>query len=168
MRGCELCFSGGGLTGTYFSEQNYTGVSATRQEPSLDYPFGAWEGYSVKYTLPLPGGTETAVPAFSAKFTGRVRPPTTDIYTFHVSVDNDTWLWVNGTLILERHAGGWDGTGGVRYVQASSPVSLSSGQWVPIELRVVNQGGPAHVSVRWSTASNPAIVAIPPANLSLK
>jgi prepilin-type processing-associated H-X9-DG protein len=154
-----------GLTATYFTNQDFTGLSSTRIETSMHLPFGASEAYGVAYNIPLPTASANAAPAFSAKFTGKIVASTTDTYTFYLCVDNEGEVYINGALILQRVAGGWDGVGGVLYVQASGPVPLTAGVPVPIEIHCINYGGPAHITVQWSSSSSPIPTDIPLANM---
>jgi prepilin-type processing-associated H-X9-DG protein/prepilin-type N-terminal cleavage/methylation domain-containing protein len=161
---CGTC-SQSGTTGTYYGSQTYSGGSSSRLETSLCMPFGAFENYGILYTLSIPGATPTAVPAFSAKFTGSIMANTSDNYTFYLSVDNEATVFINGSQIIYRVAGGWDGVGGVIYSQPSGPVPMIGGQWVPFEIDYVNYGGPAHICLQWSNSANPNPVDIPGANL---
>jgi prepilin-type processing-associated H-X9-DG protein len=161
---CGACIQGG-MTGTYYGSQTYDGGSSSRLETSLCMPFGAWENYGILYTIPLSTATPTAAPAFSAKYTGYIMANTTDSYTFYLSVDNEATVVISGSQIIYRVAGGWDGVGGVIYSQASGPVPMTGGQWVPFEIDYVNYGGPAHICLQWSNSSNPNPTDIPAANL---
>ena len=90
---------------------------------------------------------------------------TTDNYTFYLCVDNEGEIYVNGALLLQRVAGGWDGPGGVLFVQASSPVPLTAGVGTPIEIHCINYGGPAHLIVQWSNSSSSTPTDIPLGNM---
>jgi hypothetical protein len=48
--------------------------------------------------------------------------------------------------VIDRAAGG---AFGVNQYQ-STTYAMTAGQWVDIELRAVDYGGPGHVSVKWS------------------
>jgi prepilin-type N-terminal cleavage/methylation domain-containing protein/prepilin-type processing-associated H-X9-DG protein len=161
---CGGCTQGG-LTGTYYGSQTYDGPTSSRTETCLCMPFGAFENYGILYTIPLSTATPQTAPAFSAKYTGMIMANTTDNYTFYLSVDNEATVTINGSQIIYRVAGGWDGVGGVIYSQASAPVPMTAGQWVPFEIDYVNYGGPAHICLQWSNSTNTNAVDIPAANL---
>lgn len=158
---------GKGITGTYYQNTTFSGTGVSRKETNLMYPFGGWDGFQIPYNIPLPNTSATNPgPCHSLKIKGKIKADTTDTYTFHVSVDNDAYLTVGASQILARQAGGWGGPGGVLYVQPSQPVPMTANQWVNFELRMINTGGPTHVSVQWSTTANPTVRAIPASALS--
>lgn len=168
-RGCsgDADDCGKGITGTYWPSTDFTGQSVSRKETNLMYPFGAWDAYQIPYTIPLPNTSSTNPGSgHSMKIKGKIKADTTDTYTFHVSVDNEAYLTVGAGQILYRSAGGWGGPGGVLFVQPSTPVSMTANEWVNFELRVINYGGPTHVSVQWSNTANPSPRNIPASALS--
>jgi prepilin-type processing-associated H-X9-DG protein len=163
---CGNCkFAVYGLTANYYSNQDFTGTTATRIESTLHLPFGAFEAFQVPYTVPLPNCTSQGVPAFSAKFTGKIMGPKTDNYTLYLCVDNEAEVYINGALVGQRIAGGWDGTGGVLYVQPCGPVMLQGGVWTSIEIHYVNYGGPAHIYLQWSNSTTTTPTDIPLTNM---
>lgn len=152
---------GKAFLGTYYLSQNWTGPSVTRKETTLHLPFGNPPFFGVPYDIPLAGSTKTnPSPLGSSKFTGRLKVPDTDLYTFHVSVDNECYAWLNGNLILHRLAGG---PAMVVQYQASSTVPLVGGKWIDFDIRHVEYHitTPSHLSVKYSTATDPVPRVIP-------
>jgi prepilin-type processing-associated H-X9-DG protein len=148
---------GCGCTATYYTGQ-FAGTSATRIDPTLHMPFGgAFFGYST-WNIPLPntnaGGWDTG--SFgSGVWRGQVRADKTEDYTFAVACDNEVWVYVGGAEILHRSTGGVDG---VTAYQDSMPIPMVAGQWVTIEVRLLEATpgfSPSHVSLKWKSPSTP-------------
>ncbi len=158
--GCDLgtgCTSGFGLTGKYYTSTDFTGASVDRIDSTIHIPFGHQRYTGVQYddctTYPVwcesttynpPGGDFN-----SGTWTGRIKAPTSETYTFYLSCDNDAQLWLNGSKLIDRTAGGAEG---VNQYQ-SATFAMTEGQWIDIEVRAQDYGGPAHVSVKWSSPS---------------
>ena len=156
-----------GLTATYYTGQ-FTGTSATRVDTTLHLPFGNSQIYGKPYNIPLPGGsTNTSAPLKSASWVGKVSAPTTEPYTFMVCCDNEVWLFVNGTQICHRHAGGWDG---VQQYESSQVVNMNAYQWVDFQAQLSEDGvgSPTHIIIKWACPSSPAFTDIPTCNLHTK
>jgi prepilin-type processing-associated H-X9-DG protein/prepilin-type N-terminal cleavage/methylation domain-containing protein len=143
---------GCGLRGEYFADGDWTGTSAVRTDSKLYLPFGNAEFFSTPYNVPLPGAAPTsAAPLKSAAWQGQIKADSSGNYVFHLTCDNEAWLYVNGQELLHRTAGG---AAMVQQWEASAPVPMVAGRWVDIELRwrEFGVGSPSHVAVRWSTA----------------
>ncbi len=148
---------GCGCKATYYTG-HFGGTSATRIDPTLHMPFGgAFLGFNT-WNIPLPGSNTSGwdTGSFgSAVWTGKIRADFTETFTFSVACDNEVWVTINGQQILHRSAGG---VAGVTAYQDSSPVAMTAGQWVPIEVRLVEHtpgSSPSHVSLKWVSASMP-------------
>jgi prepilin-type N-terminal cleavage/methylation domain-containing protein/prepilin-type processing-associated H-X9-DG protein len=131
-RGC-------GLTGTYRNSS----TTAERRDSTLHLPFGGEFFDGTKYHMPIPQPLE-------AVWRGRIRASTTGPHVFYLSTDNEATLFVAGSQVVHRTAGG----GAVREYAASGPVHMVADQWVSIELRwkEYHPGSPSHVSVLWQPA----------------
>ena len=150
---------GCGCTGTYYTGGAWNGDSASRIDTTLHMPFGG-AFFSFNYwDIPLPGtnagGWDTG--SFgSGTWTGTIKATHTEDYTFHIACDNEAWLYVNGSLVIHRSAGGVAGV--TSYEASASPVSLIAGQAVDIEVRLKEHSpgrSPSHVSVKWESKSTP-------------
>ena len=82
--------AGTGLTGTYFSQPNFSGTAITQSNETLDFD---WE----KGT-PLTGIDSES---FSARWVGKVQPMFSETYTFHTTADDALRLWLNGKLLVD-------------------------------------------------------------------
>jgi prepilin-type processing-associated H-X9-DG protein len=155
-----------GLFGEYWAQPNrWSGTPGGTRVEGLTLPFGVYAttaaGYPVwavdkPFDIPLPGwpGGNSCVPLQTARWTGQIRAEHTEQYTFWVTCDNNAWVYVDGTLVLSRFAGG---AAGVNAWQASGPVSMEAGRWADIEVRCeeTGVGTPTHVWVQWESPSMP-------------
>lgn len=146
---CTIC--GGGLLGTYYTGNGneWNGVSYTRVDSCLTYPFG---GNGLPYNGPGPDSSSYC--PWTATWTGQIKAEKNESYTFWVRVDNVAWLSVGGQQILYRSTG----YGACQDWQASdSAIPMQAGQWVDIELRFhqYDWGSPGHVSLQWSSTTTP-------------
>ena len=80
-----------GLTAQYFEDlELMTAAKLTRIDPEVNFDWGR-------------GSPDPAVPeSFSARWTGFVLVPTTDLYTFYTDSDDGVRLWVNGSLVVDN------------------------------------------------------------------
>ncbi len=132
----NVCHDGacGGLKGEYYDDADFAVLKLTRTDPRIDFNWGAGS--------PDPSiGADT----FSIRWTGKVTPRYTQLYTFHVAVDDGVRLWVDGVPVIDS----WLVQVGTRTGQ----VMLMAGR--AHELRVdyyegLNSG---QISVAWSSAS---------------
>jgi prepilin-type processing-associated H-X9-DG protein len=156
-----------GCSATYYTG-TFSGSSAKRRDTTLSLPFGsafneAYSHFKTKaWDIPLAGANNGILPtpwdtgAFgSAVWTARIRTEQTEAVTFYVACDNEAWLYVNGSLVIHRAAGGVDG---VTSFQSSSPVNMNANEWVDLEVRLQEYSpgsSPSHVLVEWESPSHP-------------
>ena len=141
-----------GLLATYYTGL-WNGDSAQRVDKTLHLPFGNSQIYGVPYNVPLNGSSpENAHPLRSAKWRGLIRAPHSEQFVFYVSVDNEAWLNINGREVLHRSTGGY---GGVVQYQKSTPVLFKAGEWMDIEIRILEHHPrtPTHLKVEWASPS---------------
>ncbi len=139
--------AGTGLKGTYFSNKNFSGIEATRNDPTVDF---TWTG------APGPAGIDAD--DFSVRWEGRVEAVYSEYYTFFVTADDGAKLWIDNQLICGR----------VNYSasnkQIKGRVLLSAGQRYNIRLEFMEGSGTAQVKLEWSSVSQSRQV-IPTARL---
>jgi chitodextrinase len=90
--GTKVSSAVSGLLGTYFNNSSLSGTAAfVRTDTTVDFNWGN-------------GGPDTRVGVdnFSARWTGRVTPPTTGTYTFYTDSDDGVRLWVNDVLLVNN------------------------------------------------------------------
>jgi hypothetical protein len=176
--GCEGGKEGGGggghqggvhgLLATCYTGRNWDGTSAQRIDNTLDLPWGNNNSDGLRdsptpqfhpvipYNVPLPGARpDTAKPLKTAKWEGQIQAQYSEDYTFHMNVDNEAWIFLDGNLVLHRGAAG----GGREWVTVDSkPIPMQAGQWFDIEVRY-KEWRPwytpqySNMQVHWSSAS---------------
>ena len=124
-----------GLQGAYFDNQDFTGTTVNRLDPTVAFSWGLG--------APVPGiGAET----FSVRWSGAVIPRYSQTYTFSTTSDDGVRLWVNGTRVIDawtRHASRVD----------SGTITLTAGVPVPIVLEYFDATNHAVAQLRWSSSS---------------
>jgi beta-glucosidase len=130
--------TGSGLTGTYYKGMTLSGDPlTTRNTDLLDYD---WNG-----SPPVP-----SVPAgqWSAKYTGTLTPTATGTYTFSVTSDDGSRLFVDGHQIIDN----WRDQGGTT---ETGTVTLTAGQPVSIEVDYYQDGGGSLLDLGWQPPGGP-------------
>ena len=143
-----------GLDAVYYTEQNWGGVSATRIDKTLYLPFGNMDFFKKPYDLPFPNSKkDSPLPMLSAKWTGKIYMDHSEPYTFHLSADNEAWIYINGQ---QAHHVGLQGNS-VTNSAPSPPLEVKAGEWMDIEVRYNewNPESPSHIAVEWSSPSTP-------------
>ena len=133
--------NGKGLRGQYFDTATFTTPKFFRLNPTIDFN---WTTHSPD--------TAIAVDTFSIRWTGKVEPLYSEMYTFYVSVNDDAHLWVNGQQIIGT--GMW--TNRTTETELTSiPITLAAGVKYAITLEYYENTGAAAVHLRWSSPSQP-------------
>jgi len=124
--------TGNGLQGEYFGNTTLSGTPITTQvDPTVSYN---WNGAS-----PAPGVAGTN---FSVKWTGTLTPPTTGTYTFGLSSDDGSRLFINGQLVIDN----WRDQA---ITTETAQVPLTAGTPVQVEVDYYQAGGAAQVNLGW-------------------
>jgi len=130
---------GSGLSVTYYNGVNLSGSPiATGTDPSID---DNWNGGS-----PAPGVPGTN---WSATFKGTLTPPATGTYTFSLTSDDGSRLFVNGQEVINNWA----------YQAATTKtgtVQLTAGTPVSIEVDYFQGGGASTLSLGWQVPGAPS------------
>jgi beta-glucosidase len=125
-------YFGSGLQGAYYDNTTLSGTPvATRTDPNVSY---TWTG-----TSPVAGLGSTN---YSVKWTGTLTPPTTGSYTFALSSDDGSRLFINGQQVIDNWRDQATNT-----EQAS--VQLTAGQAVQVEVDFYQSGGDSVVNLGW-------------------
>ncbi len=138
--------TGTGLTGQYFNADNFTNLTLTRVDPTVNFQW--WSG------SPDPSINSDL---FSVRWTGQVQPLYSQTYTFYTNSDDGARLWINGQLIVDS----WGPHGPT---EASGTINLTAGVKYSIKLEYHEEQGDATMILSWSSASQPKQV-IPPSQL---
>jgi hypothetical protein len=131
--------NGNGLYADYFSNTTLMGSAAKhRIDNTIDFSWGA-------------GTPDAAIPAggYSARWTGKVQPYTTETYTFEVESSDGARLWVDNNLVIDT----W--TNHNPSVKTSGTFSGNAGQKYDIKLEYYESTGAAVARLRWSSPQTP-------------
>ncbi|HYG74843.1 MAG TPA: PA14 domain-containing protein [Planctomycetota bacterium] len=132
--------TGKGLLGTYFDNENFTGTSATRVDPTINFDWGSY--------APIAGfGGDS----FSVRWTGKVEAKFSETYTFYTLSDDGVRLWVNGQLLIDN----WTVHGST---ENSGKITLQAGQKYDIKLEYFERQYGAVIKLFWSSPSTPKAV----------
>ncbi len=149
--------TGNGLSGVYYDNQNFTGTSVTRVDPTVNFDFGSG--------APVAGiGPDT----FSVRWTGQVQAQFTQTYTFYTQSDDGVRLYVNNQLVVDNFTDHG-------LTENSGTIALVAGQRYDIRMEFYENGGLAVAKLLWSSPSTPKAVvpqsqlySSPPAGFSAK
>lgn len=134
-----------GLLATYYRQPNLTGPTFTRVDPTLEL-----EGSE---SVPRPDFSPNS---FSARWTGQVRAPRTEVFTFYLVADELARLWLDDQLLLEVAEPG--------VAERSVQVPLRQGQRYELCVEARNTGGGLVARLLWSSPTLPKSV-VPAADL---
>jgi fibronectin type 3 domain-containing protein len=129
--------NGDGLAANYFLDAPHlNGTPAlTRTDPTIDFDWGA-------------GSPDPAIGVdhFSVRWTGNVKPTTTQTYTFHTNTDDGVRLWVNNTLLIDNwtdHAP----------TDNTATMNLVANTTYAIKMEYYENAGGAVAKLHWSTST---------------
>ncbi|HEX3791986.1 MAG TPA: glycoside hydrolase family 3 C-terminal domain-containing protein [Pseudonocardiaceae bacterium] len=129
--------AGHGLQGDYYSNETLAGTPVTSQvDPQVSF---AWNGAAPAAGVP---GTD-----FSTRWTGSLTPPATGTYTFGLTSDDGSRLYVNGQLVIDN----WRDQAATT---ETGQVTLTAGTPVQIEVDYYQGTGDATVNLGWEQPGN--------------
>jgi beta-glucosidase len=124
--------TGPGLYAQYYNGNSLAGNPiATGNVPNVNYN---WGGLSPTSGVPADN--------WSAKYTGTITPPTTGSYTFSLTSDDGSRLYVNGQQVINNWADQPATT-------KTGTINLTAGQPVSIEVDYFQDGGGSQVNLGW-------------------
>ena len=126
-----------GLYAEYFDNVDLTSRGVTRIDPQLNFNWGS-------------GSPDPAIPpdAFSARWTGLVKPPATGAFTFYTHSDDGVRLWVDDRPIIDN----WTDHG---ETEDNGTIQLEGGRLYSIRLEYYERAGSAVIKLFWSGPSQP-------------
>jgi hypothetical protein len=122
-----------GFLGTYYPQREFAGQAVRRVDPTLDF---TWTNAPPIANFPREN--------FSVRWTAQLRPAGTDLYTFHVTVDDGVRLWLNERLLIDE----WREQS---LAAATSPVSLRAGETYNLTVEYYQLTGTARMKLFWSS-----------------
>ncbi|HVV18159.1 MAG TPA: glycoside hydrolase family 3 C-terminal domain-containing protein [Pseudonocardiaceae bacterium] len=134
---------GSGLNGQYYNDMTLSGDPVlTRTDPNVDFAWGPNSAVS-----PGPGVNSTQ---WSVKWTGTITAPATGTYTFSLTSDDGSRLFVNGQQIIDNWRDQAANT-------ETGTVTLTAGQSVPVEVDYYQNGGDDIVHLGWQVPGQPSL-----------
>lgn len=122
----------GGLSGQFYSNMALTGSPVlTRIDPNVDFN---WNGNSP--------GSGVGATQWSAKWTGTIDPPATGSYTFSLTSDDGSRLFINGQQVISM----WQDQAATTQ---TATVNLTAGQPASVEVDYYQDGGASSLSLGW-------------------
>jgi glucosylceramidase len=129
---------GNGLAATYFDNTDLTGVTESRIDPTVDFNWG-------QYGTPDPA---IGYAGFSARWTGKLMPPSSETYTFHTTTSDGVRLWVNNQLVIDH----WVNQSAT---ETSGSIALIANQPVDVRMEYASVSGTGSANLAWSSPSIP-------------
>jgi hypothetical protein len=130
--------TGGGLTGQYFDNIDFTNLRLTRTDATVNYNFGSGS------PDPL-----IAPDTFSVRWTGTITPEFSQAYTIYTTSDDGIRVSINGALVINNF------TDHAPIENSGTTAVLTAGQAYPIQIDFYENGGGAIATLSWSSASQP-------------
>lgn len=127
--------AGDGLSAEYFNGMNFNTFRFSRNDDAINFN---WGNGSPDYRV----NTDS----FSVRWTGKIQPRYSEVYTFYVNSDNGRRLWINNQLIIDQWVDNW----GIEY---SGTITLTAGQQYDIRLEYFEHNGGADCKLEWASAS---------------
>ena len=128
--------AGSGLKGEYFDNANFTNLKVTRTDAQVNFDWGSGS--------PDPSiGADT----FSVRWSGLMLAPETGTYTFSTLNSDGVRLYVNGAQVIDDYMDqttGWTD---------STPVYLTAGQLVDLQMEYYENTGSAVAKLKWTGPS---------------
>lgn len=128
---------GGGLTGEYYDNMDFTNLRLTRTDATVNFDWGG-------------GSPDPSIGAdqFSVRWTGQVQANATETVTFYTTTDDGVRLWVNNVLIIDH----WVDQGPTEW---SGTIALQGGVRYDLRMDYYENGGGAVAKLSWSSPSTP-------------
>jgi hypothetical protein len=128
--------TGTGLKGEYFDNIDFTNLKLTRTDAQVNFDWGT-------------GSPNAALGAdtFSVRWGGLLLVPETGTYTFSTLHSDGVRLYVNGVPLIDDYV---DQT---THWKDGSPVNLTAGQMVDLQMLYYENTGPAVAKLKWTGPS---------------
>jgi len=139
--------AGNGLYGEYYNNINFTGTLAVRTDPVVDFDWGA---ANPPAPATLPAGI-TPPDTFSVRWRGEIEATASETYTFFLTSDDGSRLYLDGSLLIDN----WRDQGPTTM---SATFPMTAGRPVPIMVEYYENGGGAMVRLEWNSLSTPRAV----------
>lgn len=127
-----------GLRGEYFADPDFGKLACVRVDSPVQFVWGH-----------KPPAESVPADRFSVRWTGQIEPERTDDYTFHLDTEGAARLWIDGRLVAAREP---DKAGSAGALAKLESVRLQAGRRYPLRLEYQKTGGPARLTLAWSSS----------------
>ena len=127
----------GGLSGEYYNDVSFDKLIMNRRDSVIDFTWG----------LSSPG-PDINIDNFSVRWTGKIEAPQTGEYTFAVTSDDGSRLWINNQLLIDD----WKQHASEVHI---GKISLEAGKKYDIKLEYLDIVGNANVKLNWVLPEKP-------------
>ncbi|WP_457549460.1 PA14 domain-containing protein [Archaeoglobus sp.] len=133
-----------GLVAYYYTDENWGKLAKVRVEDRIWYADdqSGWSSDIPNWPYPIIGKTDV----FSVKWVGYLYVPSTGYYTFYLTSDDGSWLYIDNELIIDN--GGLHGP-----IEKSATVYLTEG-YHKIEVDYFENYGGAVIHLEWEKVVN--------------
>jgi hypothetical protein len=144
----RVLLAGDGLTAIYFDNENLTGTSVVRVDPTVNFSWGS-------------GSPDAAIQSntFSARWGGEVEAVESGTYTFRSTADDGASLWVDGQRIINKFTGGSSNT------PYTGTISLTAGNRYHIMYEYRESFAGAGAKLEWQRPGQSSFEVVPQARL---
>jgi hypothetical protein len=126
--------SGTGLTGKYFDTDAFGTLKTTPTDATVDFNLGT----------AIPSGTSpTSADTFSVVWSGRIEPEFSELYTFHLTVDDGARLWIDDQCLVAR-------TVYQAQEELRGQIRLKAGHRVNIRIEYIEKTGAAKAKLEFT------------------
>ncbi|CAK4870504.1 unnamed protein product [Aphanomyces euteiches] len=86
--------TGTGLTGEYYNNIDFVGLTNTRVDPQINFDWG---------TAVPPGSNIVGTDTYSVRWTGQIEAPVSGTYTITTTSDDGVKVWIDGTMVIDHY-----------------------------------------------------------------
>jgi hypothetical protein len=126
---------GTGLVGEYFTGTNLVTRQLVRTDAVLNWDWAA-------------GTPASGLPAdrFSVRWSSRIQPRYSEVYTFHLTTDDGCRLWINNQLLIDK----WHDDPGT---DTTGSILLTGGERYDLRIDFYENTGNSSAKLEWNSAS---------------
>jgi hypothetical protein len=121
---------------------NFDTLKKTSVTPLVDFDLNTERG-----TASPDASAGVSETNYAIRWSGKLAPPASGVYTFYVDSDNVARVWVNEVLVLNKTAAG--------RATLDGHIELKAGRGYPIRIEYVHGFGPSNMHVSWAGAGMP-------------
>ncbi len=128
-----------GIKAYYYTDEHWSNLAKVRIENEIWYADSAsgWSSDIPNWPAPIIGKTDE----FSVKWVGYLYVSESGNYTFYLTSDDGSWLWIDGNLIIDN--------GGLHAPREKSATVYLTKGFHPIEIKFFEHHGGAVIRLEW-------------------